>query len=101
MGSDMAAKLRVAEIRSLLKELPEWTLANGKLRREYKFGDFQRAFRFMKKAAPGIDAMDHHPEWFNVYDRVTVDLSTHDAKGVTMKDFELARLLEGIAGRLR
>ena len=93
-------KLHAADLESALTQLPHWTLAQGKLHREYKFADFIHAFGFMATAAPSIEKMNHHPEWSNVYNRVTVDLTTHDAGGVTQKDIDLAALLEGIAKKL-
>ena len=99
--ADMAAnKLSDAELETSLKQLPAWAMKAGKLHREYKFSDFAHAFGFMAIAAIRIDKMNHHPEWSNVYNRVVVDLTTHDAGGITEKDFSLARLLEEIAGRL-
>jgi 4a-hydroxytetrahydrobiopterin dehydratase len=80
--------------------LPGWSVKDGKLHREYKFSDFPHAIGFMTIAAPGIEKMNHHPEWLNVYNRVTVDLSTHDAGGITQKDYDLATFLEGIAQKL-
>jgi 4a-hydroxytetrahydrobiopterin dehydratase len=77
-----------------------WSVKDGKLHREYKFADFPHAIGLMAIAAPSIEKMNHHPEWANVYNRVTVDLTTHDAQGITEKDFELANLLEGIAKKL-
>lgn len=88
------------EILSKLEALPGWTVAGQKLHREYVFPDFVHAFGFMATAAVAIEAMGHHPEWFNVYNRVTVDLTTHDAGGITEKDFVLAQKLESIARRL-
>ncbi len=93
-------KMTDAEIQSGASQLTGWTVKDGKLHREYKFADFPHAFGFMATAAPSIEKMDHHPEWFNVYNRVTVDLNTHDAGGVTQKDFALAALLEGIAKKM-
>ncbi len=93
-------KMTDAEIQSAMARIPDWRVADGKLHREYKFPDFAHAFGFMATAAPAIEKMDHHPEWSNVYNRVTVDLNTHDAGGITSKDFELAELLEGIAKKL-
>lgn len=93
-------KLSDTEISAHLANLPNWSLKNGKLHREYKFPDFAHAFGFMATAAPLIEKADHHPEWANVYNRVTVDLMTHDAKGITQKDVDLAVLLEGIAKKL-
>jgi 4a-hydroxytetrahydrobiopterin dehydratase len=93
-------KLTDTEIAAAVTRVPGWTVANAKLHREYKFADFAHAFGFMATAAPLIEKMGHHPEWFNVYNRVTVDLSTHDAGGITQKDVDLAAVLEGIAKKL-
>ena len=90
-------KLTEAQISAGLQ--PSWTVQQGKLHREYKFSDFAHAFGFMATAAPLIEKMNHHPEWFNVYNKVTVDLNTHDAGGITARDFELAELLEGLSKR--
>jgi 4a-hydroxytetrahydrobiopterin dehydratase len=94
-------KLSDKEIQTALEGLPEWSVLNGKLHREYRFPDFVHAFGFMATAAVAIEAMGHHPEWFNVWDRVTVDLATHDAGGITTKDVTLAWKLEAIARRLQ
>jgi 4a-hydroxytetrahydrobiopterin dehydratase len=93
-------KLTDAEISAGLAPLTGWSVKNAKLHREYKFADFPHAFGFMATAAPGIEKMNHHPEWSNVYNRVAVDLSTHDAGGITQRDLDLAALLEGIAKKL-
>ena len=93
-------KLSEEEIRAALQPLSGWTVQNGKLHREYHFPDFAHAIGFMAAAAVGIEKMNHHPEWFNVYNRVTVDLTTHDAGGITERDFKLANLLDGIAAKL-
>ena len=94
-------KLAAPEVRAALAGLSGWELADGKLHREYRFADFAHAFGFMAASAVMIEAMGHHPEWSNVYNRVTVDLVTHDAGGVTAKDLELARKLEGVARKLQ
>lgn len=93
-------KLTDAELKAALDRLPGWTMADYKLHREYKFPDFAHAFGFMATAAVLIEKMNHHPEWSNVYNRVTVDLTTHDAGGITQKDVELAGVLENIASKL-
>ena len=93
-------KMTDAEVAAAVAKLAGWSLQNGKLHREYKFPDFKHAMDFMAAAAPGIDKMNHHPEWANVYDRVTVNLTTHDAGGITQKDFDLAALLEGVARKI-
>jgi 4a-hydroxytetrahydrobiopterin dehydratase len=94
----MAGKLSNDEIATGLNDLPGWTLANDKLRREFKFGNFIEAFGFMTSAAIEAEKMNHHPEWFNVYNKVIVELMTHDASGITKLDFELARKMNNLAG---
>ena len=93
-------KLTDAELTSALKRLSGWSVAGGKLHREYKFPDFVHAFGFMATSAIAIEAMNHHPEWLNVWNRVTIDLSTHDSGGITSKDVDLAHKLESFAGKL-
>ena len=92
-------KLTDAEIRDGLTRLNAglevpWQLAAGKLHKGFRFPDFVAAFGFMTRAALVAERMDHHPEWRNVYNRVEVDLSTHDAGGLTALDFELAGRME-------
>jgi 4a-hydroxytetrahydrobiopterin dehydratase len=93
-------KLTESEIAAGLTSLPGWTVQQEKLHRSYKFPDFAHALGFMMTAAPLIEKRDHHPEWANVYNRVTIHLSTHDSGGITKKDLDLATLLEGIAKKL-
>ncbi len=93
-------KLSDSEINERLKNLPGWTLASGKLHRDLEFPDFVHAFGFMATSAIAIEKLNHHPEWSNVYNRVSIDLTTHDAGGVTDRDFELARLLDSLAEKL-
>jgi len=81
-----------------LADLPEWRIADGKLHRELRFPDFVHAFGFMASVALAAEARNHHPEWSNVYDRVVVDLTTHDAGGITEKDLELARTIDALVG---
>ncbi len=92
-------KMSDGEIRTTLTGLPGWRLEGGKLHREYQFANFIEAFGFMTRAALVAEAMNHHPEWFNVYRSVRIDLATHDAGGVTALDFELARKMEALAGK--
>lgn len=94
-------RLPDTEIQAALSTLPGWSVQNGKLHREYIFPDFIHAFGFMATAAIAIEAMNHHPEWCNVWNRVTVDLVTHDSGGITQKDVELAAKLESFAAKLR
>ena len=89
-------KFSDSEIHSALQDRKDWTLVNGKLHREYKFPDFVHAFSFMTGAALIAEAMGHHPEWSNVYNRVTIDLTTHDAGGISAKDFDLAAKLDAL-----
>ena len=93
-------KLTSDEIASALSVLPAWTVAHGKLHREYLFSDFIHAFGFMATAAIAIEKMNHHPEWSNVWNRVVVDLNSHDAGGITEKDVQLAKTLETLAEKL-
>lgn len=83
-------KLSEAEVRDRLPSVPGWRVDAGKLYREFKFADFTAAFAFMTKVAAVAEEQAHHPEWFNVYDVVRVHLSTHDAGGISDKDFKLA-----------
>lgn len=87
-----------------VKELENWRVAEGSrdaIERRFTFGDFKVAFAFMTAAALKAEQMDHHPEWFNVYSRVDVILTTHDENGVTDKDIALARYMDDLAAKLR
>jgi 4a-hydroxytetrahydrobiopterin dehydratase len=97
----MSKRATKPEITAALKNLPGWTVVEGKLHKEYQFADFVHAFGFMATSAIAIEKMDHHPEWFNVYNKVTVDLSSHDVKGISALDFKLAELLDSVAGKLQ
>src|SRR5438093_11297214 len=90
-------KLTDAEIATAVKELVGWRVANGKLHREYRFAGFVEAFGFMASAALVAESMNHHPEWFNVYHTVKVDLMTHDVGGISELDFALAAKMEALA----
>lgn len=95
-----AKKLDASEITERLAALPGWAVRDGKLHREYKFADFVEAFGFMASVALIAERMNHHPEWSNVWASVVIDLTTHDAGGITAKDFALAVEMERLA-RLR
>ena len=99
MSTSTPVKLSVSEIVTAMSKLPGWKLENGKLHREFKFADFVAAFGFMTSAALFAQGMDHHPEWFNVWNTVRIDLSTHDAGGVTALDVKLAHAMEELSGR--
>jgi 4a-hydroxytetrahydrobiopterin dehydratase len=92
------ARLSDEDVKARLDKLPGWTLEDSKLHREYKFGGFAEAFGFMSTCALVAQKQDHHPEWFNVFDRVVVDLTTHDAGGISALDFALAAEMEKAAG---
>ena len=85
------------EITSRLASLDGWQLLDGKLHKEYRFATFIECFGFMTQIALVAEAMQHHPEWFNVYNRLVVDLRTHDVDGISELDFELARRMDGYA----
>ena len=92
-------KLTAEAINAAIADLPGWSVSNGKLHREFRFPDFPHAIGFMATAAPAIEKMNHHPEWANVYNRITIDLVTHDAQGITDADVRLAQTLEKLAER--
>jgi 4a-hydroxytetrahydrobiopterin dehydratase len=92
------AALTADELDALLRELSEWSLVDGKLHREFTFADFVEAFGFMARAALVAERLNHHPEWSNVWNTVTVDLVTHSAGGITASDADLARGLDELAG---
>jgi 4a-hydroxytetrahydrobiopterin dehydratase len=95
----MAAVLLTADqIAALPQDLPRWNLVAGKLRRELRFADFVEAFGFMARVALIAEAMGHHPEWSNVWNRVTIELTTHDAGGLTDLDLQLAQRIDVLAG---
>jgi 4a-hydroxytetrahydrobiopterin dehydratase len=93
------AKLTIEDLKTGLKRLPDWKLADNReaITRKFQFVDFDAAFSFMTRVAMKAVAMDHHPEWLNVYNKVDVTLATHDAGGVTVKDIELATAMDGYA----
>ena len=92
-------KLPIEDLKAALKRLPDWRLAEGReaITRKFQFVDFDAAFAFMTRVALLAAKMDHHPEWFNVYNKVEVTLATHDASGVTQKDVDLATAMDGYA----
>lgn len=94
----MSSPLDPKALEVALAELPGWSVTDGKLHREFRFPDFVAAFGFMSRVALLAEKRDHHPEWFNVYGKVVVDLVTHDAGGVTAKDVELAGRMNELAG---
>ena len=90
--------LRASELEQALASLDGWEVKGGKLHREYSFANFVEAFGFMARAALVAERADHHPEWFNVYRTVRVDLTTHESGGITERDTALARAMNALAG---
>lgn len=84
-------KMSDAVVTEQLSELNHWSLSNSKLHRQFVFADFVEAFGFMTRVALLAETANHHPEWSNVYNRVEIDLTTHDAGGITERDFKLAQ----------
>ena len=92
-------KLSDDEITTGITQLDGWRLDGGKLYKEYEFKDFVSAFGFMSSVALVAESMNHHPEWFNVYNRVRVHLETHDVNGISDLDLQLARKMNELATR--
>jgi 4a-hydroxytetrahydrobiopterin dehydratase len=92
-------KLTLTDIDTALGILPNWTLKNGNLHRQYEFADFAEAFGFMTSVALIAQRMDHHPAWSNVWNKVSIELYTHDAEGITDADVKLAHHAEQLASR--
>jgi 4a-hydroxytetrahydrobiopterin dehydratase len=92
-----AQKLDPGELEAALRTLEGWAVAGGKLHREFRFADFGAAFAFMTRVALEAEKRDHHPDWSNVWNRVVVDLVTHDAGGITEKDVALAQRIAELA----
>jgi 4a-hydroxytetrahydrobiopterin dehydratase len=91
------AKLTPEQIQEALANLPKWEAKSGKLHRTFQFSDFSEAWGFMCRVALIAEKRDHHPEWSNVYRTVNVDLSTHDAGGITLMDVEMAQSMNALA----
>jgi 4a-hydroxytetrahydrobiopterin dehydratase len=93
-----AKKLTEAEVKERLSEVPGWTLQGGKLHRAFECKDFVAAFGNMTRVALVAEAMNHHPEWFNVWNKVVIDLNTHSVGGISELDFKLAGKINEIFG---
>ena len=96
------ARLDASEREEALADLPGWTWEGERdaIRRSFRFRDFGEAFAFMTRVALAAEQADHHPEWSNVWNRVDILLTTHDAKGLTQKDVALAKRIDGFAASL-
>ena len=93
------AKLTLTELRAEMENLSGWNLDDEKLYKEFVFENFVDAFGFMTKIAITVEKTNHHPEWFNVYNKVKIHLTTHEAGGITERDVQLARKIDALAGR--
>ena len=91
-----AHPLTAAEIEGLPTLLPHWSLVEGKLQRQVAFRDFSEAFGFMSRVALAAETMGHHPEWSNVWNRVTIALTTHDTGGLSNLDVQLAQRIDAL-----
>ena len=97
----MVEKFNESQIQSSLTELNNnskkpWRIRKEKLYKEFVFNDFATAFGFMSSVAIYAEKQNHHPEWFNVYNKVKIELTTHEADGISQRDFQLAQSIEGI-----
>lgn len=95
----MIRKLDPQTIENELKNLPDWSMSNEReaIEKSFKFKTFNQAFGFMSRIALLAEKMDHHPEWFNVYNRVDITLTTHDADGISERDIKMAKKIESYA----
>ena len=98
MSEDDYRKLSEQEIEREVNKLQGWKVVSGKLNRTFEFESFVEAFGFMTKIAMEAEKMNHHPEWFNVYNKVTVDLVTHDVNGISNYDIKLAGIINHLYG---
>jgi 4a-hydroxytetrahydrobiopterin dehydratase len=96
----MIAKLTAAERDGVLKELRDWQMVKDRdaIQRSFKFKNFSEAWGFMARVALLAESQDHHPEWFNVYNKVDITLSTHDCGGLSARDIKLAKAIDGVVG---
>jgi 4a-hydroxytetrahydrobiopterin dehydratase len=96
----MPARLTDSERETLPTTLPGWSLVDGRdaIRREFRFRDFNEAWGFMNRVALLAEQQNHHPEWFNVWATVRIELSTHDAGGLSARDIRLAQAIDALLG---
>ena len=97
MSEEDYSKLSELEIQQQVAKLGGWQVVSGKINKTFEFEDFVQAFGFMTRVAMEAEKMNHHPEWFNVYNRVTIDLVTHDVGGISNYDIKLAKTIDKIA----
>lgn len=94
----MVEKLDETARATLATKLPDWQLAGEQLKRSFRFKDFNEAWGFMNRVALLAETQDHHPEWFNVYNKVDIALTTHDAGGLSARDVRLAKAIDALVG---
>ncbi len=97
----MTQKIAAAQRDATLAEISDWKPAEGRdaITRSFKFADFSQAFGFMTRVALAAEKLDHHPEWSNVWNRVEITLTSHDAGGLTERDVKLAKIIDGLAAQ--
>ena len=88
--------LNKKEVEALQRELPKWKIQEARINREWQFSNFVEAFGFITKVALLAESMNHHPEWSNVYSKVTIELTTHDLNGLTNLDVQLAQAIDSL-----
>jgi 4a-hydroxytetrahydrobiopterin dehydratase len=93
----LSPKLTDSKIKQRIAKLPAWKIVAGKLHREIAFKDFVEAFGFMSSVALVAEKMNHHPDWSNGYNKVVIDLMSHDVKGLSQRDFDLAAAIDALA----
>ena len=96
MSEEDYRKLSESEIQQEVGGLDDWKVVGGKVNKTFEFGDFVQAFGFMTRVAMEAEKMNHHPEWFNVYNRVRIDLVTHDVSGISNYDIKLAKIIDKV-----
>lgn len=97
MSEDEYQKLSEQDIQQQVAKLEGWKVVGGKVNKTFEFENFVQAFGFMTRVAMEAEKMNHHPEWFNVYNRVRIDLMTHDVGGISNYDIKLAKVIDRIA----
>jgi 4a-hydroxytetrahydrobiopterin dehydratase len=101
MADEDYRKLSDSDVKEQMKQLDDWKLEKGKLHRDLEFQSFEDAIAFMVRCSLEVVKLDHHPEWFNVYNKVRIDLVTHDVGGISQYDFLLAKKLDSLAKKYR
>lgn len=97
MSEEDYRKLPEKEMQEQVAGLDGWNVVNGKVSKTFEFDDFVQAFGFMTRVAMEAEKMNHHPEWFNVYNKVKIDLVTHDVGGISNYDIKLAKTIDRLA----